>query len=257
MLYPGNPPFLGRAPSIMHYGSDYTFGNRKAYFNKMSHQQLRLETCPNFLFDEPWEGTVLAHAAQLSKQDALATEHLATLNAAFCRFYARIGCSPLPERCGGSTASAFVAQLVHERHAALGRLSGRGWASGSRGRRFGVARPGGMNRLPPFSLASIRQEAHIEAVQTTITRCRQRSCQRTVPSPSPNCPRSPCPRDRRCGLLSWPIRAKQWHAPHLVTQATMRRCVQAGRGWASAAKTHYSCIAARKHRESDLVSPGA
>ena len=114
MLYPGNPPFLGRAPSIMHYGSDYTFGNRKAYFNKMSHQQLRLETCPNFLFDEPWEGTVLAHAAQLSKQDALATEHLATLNAAFCRFYARIGCSPLPERCGGSTASAFVAQLVHE-----------------------------------------------------------------------------------------------------------------------------------------------
>ena len=116
MLYPGNAPFLGRPPSIMHYGADYTFGDKKAYFNKMSHQQLRLETCPNFLFDEPWDGTVLAHSAQLSKQDALSTEHLATLNAAFCRFYARIGCSPLPERCGGSAASAFVVQRVHWCH---------------------------------------------------------------------------------------------------------------------------------------------
>jgi len=111
MLYPGNAPFLGRAPWIMHYGADYTFGDKKAYFNKMSHQQLRLETCPNFLFDEPWDGTVLAHLAELSKQDALSTEHLATLNAAFCRFYARIGCSPLPERCGGSAASAFEAHI--------------------------------------------------------------------------------------------------------------------------------------------------
>ena len=112
MLYPGNTPFLGRAPFIMHYGSDYTFGDKKAYFNKMSHQELRLETCPNFLFDEPWDGTILAHPThQLSKQDALSTEHLATLNAAFCRFYARIGCNPLPERCGGSTASAFEAHI--------------------------------------------------------------------------------------------------------------------------------------------------
>ena len=36
----------------------------------------------------------------------------------------------------------------------------------------------------------------------------------------------------------------------------MRRCVQAGRGWASAAKTHYSCIAARKHRECDFFPGG-
>ena len=44
MLYPGYEPYLGRAPTIMHYGSDFHLG--RAYFNKMSHQGLKLETCP-------------------------------------------------------------------------------------------------------------------------------------------------------------------------------------------------------------------
>ena len=51
MLYPGYEPYLGRPPMIMHYGSDFKLGD--AYFNKMSHQQLRLETCPKFLFPDP------------------------------------------------------------------------------------------------------------------------------------------------------------------------------------------------------------
>ena len=36
---------------IMHYGSDYTLGH--AYFNKMEHQELKLESCPSFLFADP------------------------------------------------------------------------------------------------------------------------------------------------------------------------------------------------------------
>ena len=212
MLYPGNAPFLGRPPSIMHYGADYTFGDKKAYFNKMSHQQLRLETCPNFLFDEPWDGTVLAHSAQLSKQDALSTEHLATLNAAFCRFYARIGCSPLPERCGGSAASAFVVQRVHWLPPLLH------WAASPsgdwrRGGSFGLAWHGWVAWSVCLLLASPRSDR-----RRTSTPSSPRS--RTVVSghvegPSPSSltrPRSRCPEAAAAGCLSWPVRAKQWHA---------------------------------------------
>ena len=49
MLYPGYEPHLGRPPSIMHYGADYTLG--RAYFNKMNYQQLRLEECSRHLLD--------------------------------------------------------------------------------------------------------------------------------------------------------------------------------------------------------------
>ena len=33
MLYPGYQPFLGRAPMVLHYGSDFTVDG--AYFNKV------------------------------------------------------------------------------------------------------------------------------------------------------------------------------------------------------------------------------
>ena len=92
----------------MHYGSDYTLGH--SYFNKMAHQELRLERCPNFVFDDPG----LTHLEQLGKKDALTLEHLATLNAAFCEFYAtRANCSVLPPKCGerDATGSAYLAQL--------------------------------------------------------------------------------------------------------------------------------------------------
>ena len=256
MLYPGNAPFLGRPPSIMHYGADYTFGDKKAYFNKMSHQQLRLETCPNFLFDEPWDGTVLAHSAQLSKQDALSTEHLATLNAAFCRFYARIGCSPLPERCGGSAASAFVVQRVHWLPPLLH------WAASPsgdwrRGGSFGLAWHGWVAWSVCLLLASPRSDR-----RRTSTPSSPRS--RTVVSghvdgpspPLPTHPRSRCPvPPLRAAFLG--LSGPSSGMPHLVkssTQVTRRRCAQAGRGWASAAKTRYSCIAART--QGGLISPG-
>ena len=54
MLYPGYQPFLGRGPKILHYGSDYTTADG-IYFNKMSHTELKIETCPNFLFGAPSE----------------------------------------------------------------------------------------------------------------------------------------------------------------------------------------------------------
>ena len=56
MLYPGYEPYLGRPPMIMHYGAAYTLG--KAYFNKMEHQKLTLETCPQFLFADAAIGSV-------------------------------------------------------------------------------------------------------------------------------------------------------------------------------------------------------
>ena len=56
MLYPGYEPYLGRPPMIMHYGAAYTLG--KAYFNKMEHQKLTLETCPQFLFPDAAIGNV-------------------------------------------------------------------------------------------------------------------------------------------------------------------------------------------------------
>ena len=105
MLYPSYEPYLGRLPYIMHYGSDYTLGH--SYFNKMAHQELRLERCPNFVFDDPQ----LTHLDQLGKKDALTLEHLATLNAAFCEFYAtRANCSVLPAQCGerDGTGSAYL-----------------------------------------------------------------------------------------------------------------------------------------------------
>ena len=109
MLYPGYEPYLGRPPMIMHYGAAYTLG--KAYFNKMEHQKLTLETCPGFLFADAAIGSVeqLTHPnpnpnpnlnpnpnpypgniEQLTKKDALSLEHLATMNAAFCGFYGNI-----------------------------------------------------------------------------------------------------------------------------------------------------------------------
>ena len=56
MLYPGYEPYLGRPPMIMHYGAAYTLG--AAYFNKMEHQKLTLETCPMYLFPDAAIGNV-------------------------------------------------------------------------------------------------------------------------------------------------------------------------------------------------------
>jgi len=98
MLYPGYEPYLGRAPMIMHYGSDFKLG--KAYFNKMSHTGLQLEQCRGFLFEDPEEPI-----EDMSKRDGLAMEHLLTLNSAFCGFYKKIGCKNIPSRC-----DAFAAQ---------------------------------------------------------------------------------------------------------------------------------------------------
>lgn len=94
---------MGRAPSIMHYGSDYHLG--RAYFNKMAHQNLKLESCPGFLFEDPG----LPSLAQLDKKDALSMEHLATMNAAFCEFYTRLGCTHMPARCGAGGAMSVKA----------------------------------------------------------------------------------------------------------------------------------------------------
>lgn len=110
MLYPAYQPYLGRPPTIMHYGSDYTLG--KAYFNKMSHQELRLETCPHFLFPDP----DLSHINQLSKKDALTLEHLATLNAAFCDFYAfHANCTSLPAECGHRDGTRTLSGSLYAR----------------------------------------------------------------------------------------------------------------------------------------------
>jgi len=106
MLYPGYEPHLGRAPMIMHYGAAYQLG--KAYFNKMEHTKLKLETCPNFLFPDPQIESI----GQLNKKDALSLEHLSMMNAAFCRFYADINCTYLPSRCGDADGSAFVEQIA-------------------------------------------------------------------------------------------------------------------------------------------------
>lgn len=108
MLYPGYDPYLGRPPTIMHYGSDFKLGN--AYFNKMMHQQLKLETCPAMLFDDPQ-----LPIEPMSKRDALAQEHLSMLNAAFCKFYARIGCSNVPTRCGEFESQLRAVQPVIEK----------------------------------------------------------------------------------------------------------------------------------------------
>lgn len=109
MLYPGYEPYLGRPPSIMHYGSDYTVGS--AYFNKMSHVNLQLERCSGFLFDD----AQVEHLDQLSKKDALAIEHLAVMNAAVCDYYARhANCTTMPPRCRAlddGHANVFVQQL--------------------------------------------------------------------------------------------------------------------------------------------------
>ena len=287
MLYPGNAPFLGRAPFIMHYGSDYTLGDKKAYFNKMSHQQLRLETCPNFLFDEPWDGTVLAHATQLSKQDRAHTMHIPCTYHAYSSYHAwtnptaeQAGCAldralrhaqrcllpvlcahrlqPAPRtlwrqhgfgiRCA---ARALVPPPLHWA-ASLERGAGGGcvW--------FGVARLGGVIRVPPtFGLASIQQEAHIDAVQPTIAHCRQWSCRRTAPS-SPTRPRRNASCAAAAGLPCLPCPGHAAACRILYdhsTQVTRRKCAQAGRGWVSAARTHSSCIAVCA--QSGSLLPGA
>ena len=108
--------------------TDYTLGT--TYFNKMSHQQLKLEECERadgshfgvqhpgrepFLFGDP----ALAHLGQLSKKDALTLEHLAYMNLAFCEFYAeRANCTRLPAACGspadgyaGSTFNRWLREI--------------------------------------------------------------------------------------------------------------------------------------------------
>ena len=74
----------------------------------MSQTTLKLLDCPNFLFGAPltvdW-GTV-------SKRDALCLEHLATTDAAFCRFYReRAHCSAgaMPANCAGDGEARLVA----------------------------------------------------------------------------------------------------------------------------------------------------
>ena len=96
MLYPGYQPFLGRPPMVLHYGSDFTVDG--AYFNKMVHTRLKLETCPAFLFDMP-KTTRPEDYAGLSARDGLCVEHLSLMNAAFCRFYRKLGCEAIPPAC--------------------------------------------------------------------------------------------------------------------------------------------------------------
>jgi len=104
MLYPGYAPHMGRPPMIMHYGAEYKIG--RTIFNKMSYQNVRLEQCKGFLFNDPGPLEI----SSLTKTDALSLEHLQTMNAAFCRFYARLNCS-IPDRCGGESGANFEAQL--------------------------------------------------------------------------------------------------------------------------------------------------
>lgn len=111
MLYPGYEPYLGRPPMIMHYGAAYTLG--AAYFNKMEHQKLTLETCPMYLFPDAAIGNV----EQLTKKDALSLEHLATMNAAFCSFYGNISCPSTPARCGGVGGKPFLGEVRRARTA--------------------------------------------------------------------------------------------------------------------------------------------
>ena len=115
MLYPGYQPFMGRGPRVLHYGSDYTVDG--AYFNKMMHTNLKLEECPKFLFNMPKTLTVPQYE-QASARDGLCIEHLALMNAAFCRFYERHGCAAdrVPDECVKGGVQRFTASA---RRAAL------------------------------------------------------------------------------------------------------------------------------------------
>mmetsp|Transcript_2166 Transcript_2166/g.3590 ORF Transcript_2166/g.3590 Transcript_2166/m.3590 type:complete len:606 (+) Transcript_2166:33-1850(+) len=112
MLYPGYQPWFGRSPSILHYGSDYTVS--EVYFNKMSHTDLKIETCPTFLFGAFTE----FDAHNISKRDALCIEHLAIMDAALCRHYISIGCGSehIPTVCkdGGEARLLAAARETHK-----------------------------------------------------------------------------------------------------------------------------------------------
>ena len=69
-------PWLGVPPAILHYGADYK--SHGVYFNKMTHVELELHTCPGFAFKMPPLDTVWSSS---SKRDALCAEHLLVLNA--------------------------------------------------------------------------------------------------------------------------------------------------------------------------------
>ena len=151
MLYPGYEPPGGMLPAILHYGSDYTIefedstASRDAagsqprvregsvgsagsiYFNKMTHKELDLHSCPAadgsgppaaasppplppplpasspplplpqqqqqkrrslFFFGTPPPPRDASTGKLRSKRDLLITQHLQLMNAAFCNFYA-------------------------------------------------------------------------------------------------------------------------------------------------------------------------
>ena len=115
MLYPGYQPFLGRGPHILHYGSDFTV--KGIYFNKMSHTELRVETCPAVLFGAPSS----VDWAPVTKRDALCLEHLATLDAALCAYYTtKCDQAHWPAACGRDGEAGFRA-LARASHAVMQR----------------------------------------------------------------------------------------------------------------------------------------
>ena len=116
MLYPGYEPYVGRLPSILHYGTDFTV--QDVYFNKFDHADLHVEQCPAVLFGSPrdvnWNG--------LSKKDALSLEHLATMDAAMCWFYREHAeCSEehMPMRCIDGGEEQLQLMIVEARAASI------------------------------------------------------------------------------------------------------------------------------------------
>lgn len=95
MLYPSYEPYLGRPPLILHYGVDYSV--RGAYFNKMNHAKLSLNTCPAMQFSE----AIDVSGGNLTKKEALCVEHLAMLDVAFCHMYRKSKCAAhqIPTSC--------------------------------------------------------------------------------------------------------------------------------------------------------------
>lgn len=95
MLYPSYEPHLGRAPLILHYGVDYTV--RGAYFNKMNHASLKLQTCPALQLSRDIESTV----GSMGKRDAICIEQMAMLDSAFCQMYKKSRCTArqIPASC--------------------------------------------------------------------------------------------------------------------------------------------------------------
>ena len=71
---------------------------------QMVHTSLKLEACPAFLFEMP-KTTRPEHYADLSARDGLCVEHLNLMNAAFCRFYGKLGCQTMPPACADGGAA--------------------------------------------------------------------------------------------------------------------------------------------------------